>query len=65
MLRYKKLYFMLFNFVTDGINALENFDGVKALQILKQTQKRNTPCVIHTTEAWPQSLDGSGLNMLP
>ena len=38
MLRYKKLYFMLFNFVTDGINALENFDGVKALQILKQTQ---------------------------
>ena len=22
-------------------------------------------CVIHTTEAWPQSLDGSGLNMLP
>lgn len=38
MLRYKKLYFMLFNFVTDGINALENFDGVKALQILKQAQ---------------------------
>ena len=38
MLRYKKLYFMLFNFVTDGINALENFDRVKALQILKQAQ---------------------------
>ena len=38
MLRYKKLYFMFFNFVTDRINALENFDGVKALQILKQTQ---------------------------
>lgn len=38
MLRYKKLYFMLFNFVTDGINALENFDGVKALQILKPAQ---------------------------
>ena len=38
MLSYKKLYFMLFNFVTDGINALENFDGVKALQILKQAQ---------------------------
>lgn len=38
MLRYKKLYFMLFDFVTDGINALENFDGVKALQILKQAQ---------------------------
>ena len=28
-------------------------------------QKRNTQCVIHTTGAWPQSHDGSGLNMLP
>ena len=38
MLSYKKLYLKLFNSVTDGINALENFDGVKALQILKQAQ---------------------------
>ena len=38
MLRYKNLYLKLFNSVTDGINALENFDGVKALQILKQAQ---------------------------
>lgn len=30
-----------------------------------RTQKRNTPCVIHTTEAWPPSPDGSGLNLLP
>ncbi len=25
-----------------------------------QTRKRNTRCVIHTTEAWPPSHDGSG-----
>lgn len=31
MLSYKKLYLKLFNSVTDGINALERFDGVKAL----------------------------------
>ena len=30
-----------------------------------QTRKRNTRCVIHTTEAWPPSHDGSGLNLLP
>ena len=36
MLSYKKLYLKLFNSVTDGINALERFDGVKALYILKQ-----------------------------
>ena len=30
-----------------------------------RTQKRNTQCVIHTTEAWPQLPDGSGLNLLP
>ena len=30
-----------------------------------QKRKRNTRCVIHTTEAWPPSHDGSGLNSLP
>jgi len=30
-----------------------------------RTRKRNTQCVIHTTEAWPQLPDGSGLNLLP
>ena len=30
-----------------------------------RTRKRNTRCVIHTTEAWPPSHDGSGLNSLP
>ena len=38
MLSYKKLYLKLFNSVTDGINALERFDGVKALHILKRAQ---------------------------
>ena len=28
-------------------------------------RRKNTPCVIHTTEAWPPSRDGSGLNLLP
>lgn len=27
--------------------------------------KENTPCVIHTTEAWPQLPDGSGSSLLP
>ena len=35
------------------------------LSVSLRMQKRNTQCVIHTTEAWPQSHDGSGLNMLP
>ena len=28
-------------------------------------RKKNTPCVIHTTEAWPQLPDGSGSSLLP
>ena len=37
----------------------------RPLSVCLRMQKRNTQCVIHTTEAWPQSHDGSGLNMLP
>lgn len=37
----------------------------RPLSVSLRMQKRNTQCVIHTTEAWPQSHDGSGLNMLP
>lgn len=37
----------------------------RPLSVSLRMQKRNTQCVIHSTEAWPQSHDGSGLNMLP
>ena len=37
----------------------------KPLSVSLRMQKRDTKCVIHTTEAWPQSLDGSGSSLLP
>ena len=37
----------------------------RRLSVSLQMQKKSTQCDIHTTEAWPQSHDGSGLNMLP
>ena len=37
----------------------------RPLSVSLRMQKRNTQCVVHTTEAWPRSHDGSGLNMLP
>ena len=37
----------------------------KPLNESLQTQKRNTLCVIRTTEVWRLSHDGSGLNLLP
>lgn len=37
----------------------------KPLNGFLRMQRKNTRCAIRTTEAWPQSQDGAGLNMLP
>ena len=37
----------------------------RPLSVSLRMQKRNTQCVIHSTEAWPPSHDGSGSNLLP
>ena len=36
---YKKLYLTLFNAVSDAIRALEDFDAVTCLKILKNAQQ--------------------------
>ena len=35
---YKKLYFRLFNAVSDAVKALEDYDAVACLRILKRAQ---------------------------
>lgn len=37
---YKKLYLTLFNAVSDAIRALEDFDAVACLKILKNAQQK-------------------------
>ena len=37
---YKKLYLALFNAVSDAIRALEDFDAVSCLKILKNAQQK-------------------------
>lgn len=36
---YKKMYLSLFNAVTDAISALEHFEAVDCLRILKKAQQ--------------------------
>ena len=36
---YKKMYFSLFNAVTDAISALEHFEAGTCLRILKKAQQ--------------------------
>ena len=34
-------------------------------RVFADAKEKHAMCVIHTTEAWPPSHDGSGLNSLP
>jgi len=34
-------------------------------RVFADAKEKHAMCVIHTTEAWPPSHDGSGLNLLP
>lgn len=37
---YEKLYYSLFNDVTDAIDALQGFDAVTCLRTLKEAQRK-------------------------